>query len=686
MATFFSLITELESLLVQLNNILSGGDDVTVEVNGVTKDSISKSIKDTFSSIQAMVQGRQTFKTKLDMESNLNFSEDTLAEVWDDLDPDNNGLYGKLGESGSGSWKRSAYDTLISVPKASFLEQYIKFVQKSVSSSIGNDSYSKDFSWAVIDSEKRVAIGVNENGEVDLIPTADLKDSITKDIFDLPGVETEYVWGVKGDDDRIAIGITRSGKVKLIRDNETFNSNPFSDSFVWGITDQRGKVGLGLKESGHLFAKLCNQSIQYISEELAKLNDLYTFVDNRYENKDNVYVYNAFYETTISQPKDKVIDMIIHAGQSLSVGGGAVYYKDNDIPDQATVSKLEGVSEFCLMFNTGTRSTETQPVNTQEITHFTGIKEVFDGARVGETQGSGMLSKLHSLLSGEKNLNHTWLYRTHGAGGRSYDQIKKGTVPYQNCMDEISRAREICQLYGWSLRVKALFVTHGEADTNINNLNYDQDLSQFINDYRSDIPLITNQSDDIVVLIDQKPCPRNGDGHKVMNDQLSVSLAIEKCFLTQPKYQYDFVDSVHLTAKGYRLLGEKQGAVLKAVLSGEDWKPLYPEDISINGKVITIVFNVPVGPLIFDIDLLPEVQNYGFHYKDDENSASIALVEIKNQNTVEITLDALPTGANRFISYAYDYPTGNLRDSDLTTANFDGTKLPNWAVAFEKSI
>lgn len=103
--SFFSLVTELETLLEQLNIILAGDDDETVQVNGVTKDSISKAIRDNFSAIQALVQGRLAYETKSEMDGAGAPPSGELAEVWNDT-PANNGLYGYSG----GAWVRSSYD------------------------------------------------------------------------------------------------------------------------------------------------------------------------------------------------------------------------------------------------------------------------------------------------------------------------------------------------------------------------------------------------------------------------------------------------------------------------------------------------------------------------------------------------------------------------------------------------
>src|SRR6185295_4905139 len=71
-----------------------------------------------------------------------------------------------------------------------------------------------------------------------------------------------------------------------------------------------------------------------------------------------------------------------------------------------------------------------------------------------------------------------------------------------------------------------------------------------------------------------------------------------------PKYQYESPDRLHLTAEGYRLLGEKYGEVYyERVILGHDWKPLQPTKVSVTGKVITVQFHVPVGPLTWDTEM-----------------------------------------------------------------------------------
>lgn len=108
----FELIETLRAAIDQLNKIMIGGVEDTVTISGVTKPSISKEINDAFEAIQAAVQGRLSYATKAAMDADLAHPANTLAEVWNDPTTTNNGLYGKVGASGSGSWAKSPYDYL----------------------------------------------------------------------------------------------------------------------------------------------------------------------------------------------------------------------------------------------------------------------------------------------------------------------------------------------------------------------------------------------------------------------------------------------------------------------------------------------------------------------------------------------------------------------------------------------
>jgi hypothetical protein len=108
MASFFDLVASLQSSIDDLDQVLSGDENETVLINGVNKDTISKAIQAKFTATQAMVNGRLAFETKALMNADTGQTSNTIAEVWNDSTPDNNGLYGFNGSN----WLKSPYDVI----------------------------------------------------------------------------------------------------------------------------------------------------------------------------------------------------------------------------------------------------------------------------------------------------------------------------------------------------------------------------------------------------------------------------------------------------------------------------------------------------------------------------------------------------------------------------------------------
>ncbi|EPZ9280852.1 hypothetical protein HBM09_004264 [Vibrio parahaemolyticus] len=104
---FFQLTAEWQQHIDWLNQVLKGGQSDSVLIDGVLKPSISKDIEDKWTGIRAMVNGRQAYKTKAELDAaGQPPSDKPLAEVWADPASKNNGLYGW----DAGQWVRSKYD------------------------------------------------------------------------------------------------------------------------------------------------------------------------------------------------------------------------------------------------------------------------------------------------------------------------------------------------------------------------------------------------------------------------------------------------------------------------------------------------------------------------------------------------------------------------------------------------
>jgi hypothetical protein len=157
--------------------------------------------------------------------------------------------------------------------------------------------------------------------------------------------------------------------------------------------------------------------------------------------------------------------------------------------------------------------------------------------------GTGQSLSLHVNAVYQLNLltsnNFQWGF--FGKGGASYNEIKKGTSYYDNSI-----------LSGGVL----VDLIHGETDTNLGTSQpqYLANILQMQKDYSADlginIPLVTDQMSSL--------------GNK-FNRALMSPIALsqwqasqeENIYLVGPKYQYPYVDGIHLTEDGYKWLSDQ---------------------------------------------------------------------------------------------------------------------------------
>lgn len=160
--------------------------------------------------------------------------------------------------------------------------------------------------------------------------------------------------------------------------------------------------------------------------------------------------------------------------------------------------------------------------------------------------------------------------------------------------------------------------------------------------------------------------------------QLAAANTNSSIFLACPTYIFRYNDDgVHMRANSYRWMGCYFGKAIFNILTKNDWKPLQPEAIYRNGRVVTVVMHVPVAPLVIDTDSVSDPGNYGFEvWAQDGTQAAIEAVSVSG-NRVTIVLKADP-GQRVTVKYAQGKKgnnagpatgaRGNLRDSDTTLA------------------
>ena len=313
-----------------------------------------------------------------------------------------------------------------------------------------------------------------------------------------------------------------------------------------------------------------------------------------------------------------------------------------------------------------------------------------------------------------KDQKYQIVISNHGRGGTAYNNLKKGTALYQKNLDEVSAAQSLAKGKGLKHKVRAVFVIHGESDNALGNgSKYADFLQEWHTAYNQDIKQITGQTEDIFLFTDQMSSfghvlatPKNIADPSTALAQLTASEKNPKIIMVGPKYFLNYNDNLNLNNLGYRKMGEYYAkAFQQTVLKNENWQPLKPLETRLEGDKIKIRFSVPQKPLTLDTKNVLERENYGFNFvEDDGNPGKIQSVKLISEDTIEITLDKIPSGNNKKIQYglnaAYlnDSTTGhgtgamrtgtaggNLRDNDESDSIY-GNNLYNWAVHFEESL
>ena len=371
---------------------------------------------------------------------------------------------------------------------------------------------------------------------------------------------------------------------------------------------------------------------------------------------------------------------LLISGQSLSCGATS-----------PVVSVLQIYGN--LSFNTGVRAGGVG------LTGFIPLVETWDGSQ-GETIASG-LANMIAEQSQQLGEAHVMLASAHGVGGQPYSALMKGTAPYANGLAQVTAAATIAAMNGQSHAVRGLAIVHGESDHLANNLAYVDDLLAWQSDYEADVAAITGASGPLPMFLCQMSSftKFGSASSRIPAAQLEAARARpDRVFVIGPKYFMPYTDGVHLTGDGERWLGEYYAkAYRKVLIDGERWSPVLPREVVREGAVITIRFEVPAPPLVFDELLVSNPGNFGFEFSDASGAPpAISEVALVDAVTVRVTLASAPVAGNRRIRYAHTgvagQPAGpltgargNLRDSDAT-ASLNGYPLYNWAVHFDEPV
>lgn len=377
---------------------------------------------------------------------------------------------------------------------------------------------------------------------------------------------------------------------------------------------------------------------------------------------------------------------IVSTGQSLSVGAAGSPAISTTQPSNNLKLRDDGPDPKYALDGSGVYS--VVPL----IEPFRGALAGWPGGEYpnnisGETPSSSMGNEISALWFDRTQNDYVTVHSNVGWGGqcmRNIDRTDPMRRAYPGTLSEARTYTRLADAAGLSFIYGAVILTHGECDAG--NPSYEAELYRLIVNYNEDLPAITGQTQSIPLLISQQSViTRPSGGSAVAVWKAGIDHPGE-VFCVGPKYQYQYAgDRLHMEAAGYRRLGVKYAEVFDLVVNqGQFWTPVQPNSAVRTDNVITVSFDVPNPPLAFDEDIHQTHQTVhtawangrGFEVSDSTGELRISSVDLVSDNTVQITLANVPTGANLMLRYAFTQDgmgnqggtdlgmRGQLRDSD----------------------
>lgn len=685
MKSFFDLVAQFQLQIDTLDSLLSGSEDETVIINGVEKSTLSKAVKDNFTAIKTMVNGRLPFKTKDEMIASGEPSESVLAEVWADNTVKNNGLYGW----DNGEWVPAKLDTYIATYEmAEFSKQLSERSTASLArSNLLNFKDTKaDIYPIATDSNGVVLLGIDQNGKL----IADTAES-TKNDLNYVLNENGEVNFTQGDTDITPFCTDSFGKVILGFDNKTgcligdiskAYANSVSNSLVKhknaeGVkpiyTDAHGKVLLGFDEkTGDLIGSV-KQSTPY---QLTPAKAL----------------------STINQVPESDWNHFAFYGQSLSVG---IQSK----PALTTSAKYN-----TLTFEGGPKSTKEGSVGYNP--GMNGYKLLVEddlwgdlppnGLNHGETPCSGFsdavvqLSAKHNGV--EWDSGQQLFVNTAGRGSSSiFNLLPGGTSSdgewWLNLRNSVEQASLLAQSAGKTYSLNGVGWIQGEG--NAVNSNYEaykaalKELDGAIQDLSVSVTGQTHK----VQFFCYQTFARSGQADQIPQAQLDFCNENDNAHLATPIYHLPLAHDGHFNNVGSYLVGRYFGRAYKHVAIDKVKAPyIKPISAVCEGSKVIATYEVPKPPLLIDYEGLASTKDAGFKVIDSAGSLFIKELKVlPTGNQVELTLDrAIEESAQ--LRYAFDYlgqglinyaisASGNLRDSETETVTLNNVEYRLFNVA-----
>jgi hypothetical protein len=383
---------------------------------------------------------------------------------------------------------------------------------------------------------------------------------------------------------------------------------------------------------------------------------------------------------------------VVGTGQSLSIGATAQNMSKTQPFKNLKLVDTGPDPKYPIAANTGTPQWATTPLIEPIRSNSAGMGAGYNDGQYpnnmsGESPHSGMANTLSAFWTARGGVgDYVTAHSVVGWSGHCLSDINKdgGKRAYPATLNEALVWKDLAAKATKTFGYGGIILTHGECDAG--NAGYGAGLYKLWQDYNTDLKAITGQMQDIVLLISQQSTISSGAGGSAVQVWQAGVAHPGQIVCTGPKYQYQYSgDNLHFPAPGYERLGQKYAEVFDRIVNQKaSWKPLQPNKISRAGAKITIDFDVPNPPLVWDAHIPPPHQamntewagGKGFEVKSAGGARLQITDAVIQGSSVVITLAADPGAGKVNVAYAITQEgTGNqggtplgmrglLRDSD----------------------
>ncbi|CVF84960.1 Uncharacterised protein [Serratia marcescens] len=334
----------------------------------------------------------------------------------------------------------------------------------------------------------------------------------------------------------------------------------------------------------------------------------------------------------------------------------------------------------------------------------------------------GNILPMYTVLMQMDVGNIVFIHSAFAAGGRSFIQISRGTVPYENGLKFVQMAKNAADGVGKNYVFKFLTLENGESDSdNGDNPNPGDYLARenvYFTGIQIDFKSITGQTDDFLIVIGQVGSRSNTKagavdeegnpmGESIVVQPYSVPAVDQLAYVRQnpataimygPKYPLNWLYNdnslSHLNAKGKVLQGEYTAQAIHWHLYNAEkkgtWTGLKVKSLSVSGNIVDLLCDVPYTPIVIDTTFISDCLNQGISL--EKNSASVQSVTVVDGNIIRVEFDKAPASDDYMLigftntalsSSGHVYPLTCFRDSSpiksrWITRNNEPFPLYNW--------